>query len=357
MVPVPRAEPGYGWSGTLPAMHRTAAVLVLASLLAVARAGGDEKPAAPAQPAPPPLDLVASIPMPGVKGRLDHMALDAKRNRLIVAALGNGTVEALSLEKKECERSIGDLEAPQGVAYLPDLDRVVVTCGGDGSVRFYRGETLDLAAKVELSADADNVRYDAATQKVYVGFGDGAIAAINAKTQTLLAKTDVGAHPESLQLEPGGRRIFVNVAGKGEVVVVDRFEMTSRARWKLGDASENFPMAFDELGKRLFVGCRTPPSVVVLDTESGKIVTKAECSGDPDDISLDAKRSRLYVTCGAGTIDVFDREGSDGLKLRTKIETRRGARTSLFDADSDRLFVAVPKDGEHPAEVRIYVPR
>lgn len=336
-------------------MRHTAAVLVLASLLTVADAGEDEKPAA--KPEVPPLDLVASIPMPGVKGRIDHMALDAKRNRLLVAALGNGTIEALSLEKKECERSIDGLEAPQGLAYLPDLDRIVVACGGDGSVRFYRGETFDLAAKVDLGDDADNVRYDASTQKVYVGFADGAIAAIGAKTPSLLAKTDVGAHPESFQLEAGGRRIFVNVAGKGEVVVVDRFEMTSRARWKLGDASANFPMAVDESGKRLFVGCRTPPSVLVLDTESGKIVTKAECSSDPDDLFLDAKRSRLYVTCGAGSIDVFDREGSDGLKLRTKIETRRGARTGLYDAESDRLFVAAPKEGEHPAEVRIYVPR
>jgi DNA-binding beta-propeller fold protein YncE len=336
-------------------MRRTAAVLVLAPLLAVAQAGEDSKP--DAKPAVPPLDLVASIPMPGVKGRLDHMALDARRKRLYLAALGNGTVEALSIEKGACERSIGELEAPQGVAFLADLDRLVVACGGDGSVRFYRGETLDLAAKVDLGADADNVRYDAATQKVYVGFGDGAIAAIAAKTPSVLAKTDVGAHPESFQLETGGRRIFVNVAGKAEVAVVDRFEMTSRERWKTGDASANFPMALDEKGKRLFVGCRDPASLVVLDTESGKVVTKIECSGDPDDVFLDAGRSRVYVACGAGTIDVFDREGNDTVKLRAKVETRKGARTCLYDAESDRLFLAAPKDGELPAEVRIYAPR
>ena len=333
-------------------MRRNAAVLALASLLTVAHAGDEEKPAAP-----PPLDLVSTVPMAGVKGRIDHMALDSRRNRLYVAALGNGSVEALSIEKRELEKSIGGLEAPQGIAYLPDLDRLVVACGGDGSVRFYRGETFDLAAKVDLGADADNVRYDAVTQKLYVGFGDGAIAAINAKTPALLAKTDVGAHPESFQLENGGRRIFVNVAGKAEVVVVDRFEMASRERWKLGDASANFPMAYDEPGKRLFVGCRTPPSVLVLDSDTGKILSKAECSGDPDDLFLDGKRSRLYVTCGAGVIEVFDREGSDTLKPRTKVETRKGARTCLFDAESDRLFVAVPKDGEHAAEIRVYAAR
>ena len=336
-------------------MRRAIAVVAVASLLSCAAAGGDEKPAAKADA--PPLDLVATIPMPGVKGRLDHLALDAKRKRLYVAALGNGSVEALSLEKGACERSIGELEAPQGVAFLADLDRLVVTCAGDGSVRFYRGETLDLAAKVDLGSDADNVRYDAATQKVYVGFGDGAIAAIGAKTPSLLAKVDVGAHPESFQLEAGGRRIFVNAADKADVAVVDRFEMKSIAHWSLGDAKANFPMALDEAGKRLLVGCRSPASIVVLDTNGGRVVSKAECSGDPDDVFIDAARSRVYVTCGAGTIDVFDREGNDSLKLRTKIDTRRGARTSLFDAESDRLFVAVPKDGELAAEIRIYAPR
>lgn len=336
-------------------MRRTAAAMVLASLLAVADAGEDPKPAA--KPDVPPLDLVTSIPMPGVKGRLDHMAIDARRKRLFVAALGNGSVQALSIEKGACERSIDGLEVPQGVAYLADLDRIVVACGGDGTVRFYRGETFDLAAKVDVGEDADNVRYDAATQKVYVGFGDGSIAAVGAKTPSLLAKTAVGAHPEAFQLEAGGRRIFVNVASKAEVVVVDRFEMTSRDHWKLGDAAANYPMALDEAGKRLFVGCRQPPSLVVLDTENGKVVTKIECSSDPDDLFLDASRSRVYVTCGAGTIDVFDREGSDTLKPRAKVETRKGARTSLFDADTDRLFVAVPKDGELPAEIRVYAPR
>lgn len=331
-------------------MRRPAAALALATFLAVAHAG--DQPAAK-----PPLELTATIALPGVKGRIDHMALDAKRGRLFVAALGNGSVEVVSIEKGERVKSIGGLEEPQGVAFLADLDRFVVACGGDGSVRFLDGETLEEKSNLDLGSDADNVRYDAATQKVYVGFGDGAVAVIPAKKPAAMAKADVGAHPESFQIEATGRRLFVNAASRGDVAVVDRFEMAVKERWKLGGAAANFPMALDETGRRLFVGCRAPASVVMLSTDDGKVVSKTDCSADPDDVFVDAARKRVYVSCGAGAVDVFERDGADALRLLAKVDTRRGARTALFDAASDRLFVAVPADGEKPAEIRVFAPR
>jgi DNA-binding beta-propeller fold protein YncE len=331
-------------------VRRPAAALAVAMLLAFAEAG--DEPAAR-----PPLELVRTIALPGVKGRIDHFALDAKRGRLFVAAIGNGTVEVVSIEKGERVKSIAGLEEPQGVAFLAGLDRFVVACGGDGSVRFHDGETLEEKSKVDLGSDADNVRYDAATQKLYVGFGDGAVAVIPAKKPSAMAKAEVGAHPESFQIEAAGRRIFVNAASRGDVAVVDRFEMSVKERWKLGGAAANFPMALDEAGRRLFVGCRVPASIVMLSTDDGKVVSKTDCSGDPDDVFLDAARKRVYVSCGAGVVDVYERDGTDALRLLAKVETRRGARTALFDAASDRLFVAVPMDGSKDAEIRVFAPR
>jgi hypothetical protein len=332
---------------------RAATAALVALLVAVARAGDPD-------PATPPLELVQTIPLAGVAKRIDHMALDKKRGRLFVAALGNGTLEVVSLDKGERVKTIGGLEAPQGVAFLADLDRLVVACGGDGTVRFYDGETLSETAKVDLGEDADNVRYDEATQKLYVGFGEGAIAAIPAKKPSALAKAEIGAHPESFQMETAGRRVFVNAAASADVAVVDRFEMTVKERWKLGGATANFPMALDEPGKRLFVGCRAPASLVVLSTQDGKVVSTTELTGDPDDVFLDAKRGRVYVACGGGAVDVFAREG-DAVTLLTKVQTRKGARTALFDAESDRLYVAVPEAPSQAkdvpgrdAEIRVY---
>jgi DNA-binding beta-propeller fold protein YncE len=333
-------------------MRRAAAVAAVAALGAIARA---EDPKAPA--APPPLELVQTIALPKVNGRVDHFALDAKRGRLFVAALGNGSVEVVDLAKGERTKSVAGLDEPQGVAYLPETDRLVVACGGDGTVRFYDGEKYEETAKVELGSDADNVRYDAATQRVYVGFGGGAIGVVSAKKAAAVGQAEVGTHPEAFALETAGRRIFVNAESAAEVAVVDRFEMTVKARWPLGGARANFPMALDEEGKRLFVGCRAPASVVMLSTEDGKVLSRTACSEDPDDVFVDAKRSRVYVSCGAGSVDVFERADSDHLKLLAKTDTRRGARTSLFDAASDRLYVAVPKSGDANAEIRVFAPK
>ena len=333
-------------------MRRIAAVTALVALVAFARAE-DPKPPAP----PPPLELVQTIALPNVKGRIDHFALDAKRKRLFVAALGNGSIEIVDLDKGERAKSIAGLDEPQGVAYLPETDRLVVACGGDGTVRFYDGEKYEATAKIDLGADADNVRYDPATQRVYVGFGDGAVGVISAKKTASVGQADVGVHPEAFEIEKAGRRIFVNAQNAAEVAVVDRFEMTVKARWPLGGARANFPMALDEAAKRLYVGCRAPASVVMLSTDDGKVVSKTECSSDPDDVFVDANRNRVYVSCGAGTVDVFDRTDADHMKLLAKVETRHGARTALFDAASDRLYVAVPVGGDKAAEIRVFAPR
>jgi DNA-binding beta-propeller fold protein YncE len=334
--------------------HRPFAGLAVLALLVGAQAA-DPPPAAPA-----PLDLAQTIALPGVKGRIDHMDVDATRKRLFVAALGNGSVEVVSLEKGERVKTIALPASPQGVAYLADSGRLVVACGDDGTVRFFDGATLAAAATAELGADADNVRYDAVTQRLYVGCGGdgkGAIAAISAKKAVEIGRAEIGVHPEGFVVEATGRRIFVNAADAAEVVVVDRFDMTVKARWKLDGAAANFPIALDEAAGRLYVGCRRPPSVLVLSTQDGKVVSRVACSEDVDDVALDAKRRRAYVACGAGAVDVFDRSDADALKPLAKVETRRGARTAFFDAAADRLYVAAREDGDKPAEIRIYAPR
>jgi DNA-binding beta-propeller fold protein YncE len=333
-------------------MRPLVAAVGLASLLSCAEAG-DPPPAAKDAP----LELVQTIPLAGVQGRIDHMDLDGKRKRLIVAALGNGTVEVVGLDKGERVKTLDKLEEPQGVAYLPEVDRIVVACGGDGTVRFFDGATFAETTKVALGADADNVRFDAIMQRVFVGYGDGAVASIPAAKPAAVGKADVGVHPEAFALETSGRRMFVNAENAAEVVVVDRFDMSVKARWKLGGARANFPMALDETAKRLYVGCRAPASIVVLATDDGRVVSRVDGSSDPDDVFVDAKRNRVYVSAGAGAVDVFDRPDGDHLKLLAKVETRRGARTAFFDASADRLYVAVPKDGDKDAEIRVFAPK
>lgn len=330
---------------------KTALPLALAILAACSAAvGAGDDPAA----AQAPLVLVRTAVLPGVDGRIDHLALDAKRQTLHVAALGNGSLEVVSLAKSERTQSVGGLPEPQGVEFLPRADRVAVACGGDGSVRFLDARSLETKATTDLGSDADNAHADAAGD-LWVAFGSGGIARIDAGTAKETARVPLGAHPEGFAIEVQGKRIFVNLASRGEVAVVDREAGKVVARWKPG-ASSNYPMALDEAAGRLYVGCRSPARLVVLATDDGRVLASPECSGDPDDVFVDAGRKRAYVACGAGSIDVFDLAGAEP-KLLARVPTERGARTMLLDAATGTVHLAVPRRGAKDAEVRTYEPR
>ena len=300
------------------------------------------------------LQLKQTIPLPGVEGRIDHLALDAANERLFVCALGNNTVEVLDLRKGERVRTISGLGAPQGLVYIPELNRLFIANDKGGICNIYDATSFQLIGKVVFQDDADNVRYDRATKQIYVGFGSGGIGITNAPDGKQIGSIKLGAHPKAFELEKQGRRIFVNVPNARHVAVIDRDKGEVTATWKTDGAFGNFPMALDETNRRLFVGCRLPSKFVVLDTESGKVIAKIDISGDSDDIFYDSKRHRIYAICGAGKVDTVEQTDPNSYKPSTKVDTGDGARTGLFAPERDTLFVAVPHHGSQKAEIRAY---
>jgi YVTN family beta-propeller protein len=304
------------------------------------------------------LSLVATIELPGVEGRFDHFAADVKGQRLFVAALGNDTLEVIDVRGMKRVHTIRGLHKPCGVAFIPESNRIVVAGGGDGTLRFYDGKTYELLGQVKDLDDADNVRYDAVAGVVYCGFGDGAIAFVDAKTMKKIGEVKLAAHPESFQLESKSRRIFVNVPqapGGPHVAVIDREARKVVATWPLPrGVAANFPMALDEKTHRLFVGCRKPAQLLVFNTETGKPVASVKCPDDTDDVFYDAALAQVYVSGGAGTLNVLARRDADRYDVVQTIRAAEGARTSFFIPEAKTLFVAVPHRGSQPAELRVY---
>src|SRR6184192_3159098 len=204
--------------------------------------------AAPAQEKT--LKLKQTIPLPGVEGRIDHFALDASGERLFVCALGNNTVEVLDLRKGERIRSITGLGAPQGIVYIPELDRLFIANDKGGLCKIYDGKSFQQISELNFEDDADNVRYDDATRKIYVGFGSGGIAVVNAPNGKQIGSIKLSAHPEAFELEKNGKRIFVNVPNAGQIAVIDRDKAEAITTWKTDSAFGNFPMALDETDHR-----------------------------------------------------------------------------------------------------------
>jgi len=297
------------------------------------------------------LRLINSIPLPRVRGRIDHMAVDLKGQRLFVAALGNNTLEVIDLRKGERVASISGFDEPQGLIYMPDSGRVFVANGGDGTVTFLDGDSLKPSKTVRLGGDADNVRYDPTRGRVYVGYGAGALAVLSTEGERV-GDVPVGGHPESFQLD--GNRIYVNVPSRREVAVVDADKLKVTESWSVSIADANYPMALDAAHHRLFVGARRPPRLLVYDTGTGKLISNVEAGGDSDDIFYDGGRGRIYASFGEGALFIYEPVDADHYRLAEKVPTAAGARTALFAPELGRLFVAVPSHGNRTAEIMMY---
>jgi DNA-binding beta-propeller fold protein YncE len=304
-----------------------------------------------------PLTLVGTIDLPGVEGRIDHLTVDTAAQRLYIAALGNNTVEVLDLKNSSHVKSVPGFREPQGIVAVPDAKLVAVANGQGEGVQFIDTGDYHPIRAVKLGDDSDNVRYDVAAKRLFVGFGSGALAAVSPADGKVLGEAKLAGHPESFQLERSGTRVFVNVPTADQIAVVDRAAMKIIGTWPVVGAKSNFPMALDETNHRLFVGCRRPAKVLIYDTVVGKESGSFDIVGDTDDLFYDVARKRLYVSGGEGYLDVFQEQDAKGFARTAHVPTAAGARTSLFVPEQSRLYLAVPHRGNQKAAIRIYEAR
>jgi DNA-binding beta-propeller fold protein YncE len=324
--------------------------LALAVLLAVLSGCG--APAARSQPAP--LVLESTIVLKDVVGRIDHLAVDPVGRRLYVAELGNGTVDAIDLDRGAVVGRIRGLSEPQGVAFLAARGELAVASGGDGSLRFFRTADLAPVGSVALGSDADNVRQDRDTGRVVVGFGSGALAVVDPATRRIVSRVALPVHPEGFQLQGG--RAYVNLPDAGRIAVMDLASGRELSSWPNDWRRFNFPLALDPQAGLAATAYRLPGTLAVLDLATGARRQTLGACGDADDLFFDGARKRLYVICGSGSVDVFEATPKGYARL-ARIPSRAGARTGIFAPQLDRLFVAArAASGSRDAAILVFRP-
>jgi hypothetical protein len=325
--------------GRFAAMISCLATAVLASSVVTAEAAD-----------PPPLERVQTIALKGPAGGLDHLAVDAKRGRLFVANTVNGSLDVVDLRAGKLVKQVTGQGKIRGVAYSPEVDRVFVGNGDGGVCNTLDGGTYEILKSVPLGIDADNVRYDPRSQTIYVVHADTDLAVIDSKDYTLRGSIALPVSLGAFQLESGRPRLYLNAKGENQVVVIDTEKDKVIGQFPVAPAGANAALAIDEPNHRIFVGCRRNPSLVVMDSDTGKIVASIPIPGDVDDVYFDAKRNRIYASCGEGAIAVIRRIDSDSYEALATIPTTNGARTSVFNADTGRLYLAVPRRPEQPTK-------
>ncbi|HET7000101.1 MAG TPA: YncE family protein [Puia sp.] len=292
--------------------------------------------------------------MLSVKGRIDHMDVNLKNQIVYVAALGNNSLEVVDIPGGKVIHSITGLNEPQGVGYVPQTNEILVANGGTGDCYFYNARSFEKTGTIHLNSDADDVRYDSASEKIYVGYGDGGIAVIDAVSHKQLEDIKLPAHPESFQIDKNLNLLFVNLPDAHMVGVVDLKKSSLVKKWERESPSSNFPMALDPLHHRVFVGYRHPAKLIVYEGLSGKEISNLTMTGDADDLYYDNESGFVYVSGGSGSISIYQFANGTVPKQIATIPTRNGARTSLLIPQLKLFVLAERADAGKPADLVVY---
>jgi DNA-binding beta-propeller fold protein YncE len=311
-----------------------------------------------------PLALKQTIPVPGIvkEGDFDHFAIDLQGHRLFLAGEDNSVVKILDFEAGKLIQTLSDVKAPHSMVYRADLKKLFVVDGGVGAVKIYDSDSYKPLGSIKLRDDADSMAYDSSSKYMYVvNGGEGAkmaysfISVVDTTAGKNLADIKIDSDAvEAIALEKSGPRLFVNLTGKDAVGVVDREKHTVINTWPTGQVAKHLiAMSFDEADHRLFVTTRTPGKFIVLDTDSGKVVTSLPCVSDNDDMAYDSAGKRIYIS-GSGFVDVYQQKDADHYEPIAHIATAFKARTSILVPELKKYYLAVSHHGATPAAVRVY---
>jgi DNA-binding beta-propeller fold protein YncE len=298
------------------------------------------------------LQLDKTIEMPGVVGRIDHMAVNLTGQILYVAALGNNSVEVVDLKEGKLVQSIKGLDEPQGVAYIPETNELVVANGGNGDCIFFNAATFEKLVTIHLDDDADNIRYNALSGKIYIGYGNGGIAEVDINHQ-LLREVKLNAHPEGFQLDQKNDRLFVNLPDANSIAVVKLSDFKLVDTWKVSERA-NYPMTLDTANNLVFVGYRRPAVLVGYDAITGKEQVRAELVSDVDDIFYYQSTKEVLASGGGGSINIFKTDNGKDFKQIANIPTRDGARTALLVPSLQSFILAERASGGKDAAIAVY---
>jgi DNA-binding beta-propeller fold protein YncE len=314
-----------------------------------------------------PLKLIQEIRLPNVQGRIDHMDVDVRGKRLFVAGLENGTLEVVDLKAGKWARSVSGLKAPQGVAYVPALNKVFVANENDDTLKVFRGDTLELLNTIRLDLGANRVTYEPRSKKLYVGYGGasakkdhGELGIIDAENDKHIGDIQVGVRPAEILIDKSGQTLFIFESVAGKIQVIDARKGQVLSTWPVSGQRPG-DGALDEATHRLFIGTRTPPAMIVMDPMTGKEVANLPTVEGMDGVYFDAPRKRVYVSGGrgfdVGSVFIYQQRDADHYTQIGKIPTRPGAGTSFWSPELNRYYVAAPAHDKEEAAILVFEPQ
>ena len=310
-----------------------------------------------------PLELTQTVPLPELHdGDFDHFVVDLAGNRLFSTAEENSKVLVFDLKTNKLIHTITDVKAPHSMTYRADVKKLFVADGDLGVVKIFDTDSYKPVGSVKLREGADASAYDPSTKYMYVVNGgkdaklpNSYISVVDTDKAKVVGEIKVDSNDvEAIAMEKSGPRMFVDVRGNSTVEVFDRAKRTLLATWPIDkEGKKPTAIALDEANHRLFVGTRDPGKMIVLDTESGKMITSAPGAAMVDDMAYDPANKRVYFA-GSQFIDVFHQTDPDHYQQIGHIPTSFRAKTSILIPELNLYYLAVPHHESQNAELRVY---
>jgi DNA-binding beta-propeller fold protein YncE len=336
----------------MPVMKLVVAVLTCTLFGTLQPAGAEEK-----------WSVVKTLQV-GREGGWDYLTIDSNRHRLYVPRTTHTMV--IDTESGKVLADMPGQKNAHGVALAPRAGRGFISDGGgDGAIVVFDLKTNRILGSIAAMADVDGIIFDDHANRVHVVSGRGkalfsfdpGIELQNAKLPPPVA---LRGEPEFLAVDGTGR-LFVNLMDTHEVAVVDLKTRTVVAHWKVSPGGLPVGMAIDRAGGRLFIGCRGPHHLVVMNTRTGKVTSSVPIGESVDAVHFD--QGQAFASTSGAQLFVAD-EGPDGhFRAGQTVKTGEGARTMALDPISHRIYLpsaeyetnAQGKQAQKPGTFRILV--
>jgi DNA-binding beta-propeller fold protein YncE len=313
------------------------------------------------------LRLVETIPLP-TEGYMDHLTYDLKGQHLFLSAENNKKIVVVDMKAGKVihETKVGG--NPRKPFFDAGTNELWVDLG-DNTVVAMSGTTFEVTKTIELTGgkdapgrDPDNAAFDAGRGLYYVavrtrteGSKEGSVEIVDTKAAKLVGSIKMqGQEPAGIVLDPVANRLY---AGMGDVVngesivkVVDIAKRAIVAEWSTAGGPQPHVAGLDAANHRLFMGSRLggghnvdPGKLVVINTDTGKVVQILDATGGGDEIFYDAPSKRVYFSGSTGTLAVFHEDDPDHFRLLGKVPTGAIAKSGIWIPEMKRYYAAVPK--------------
>jgi outer membrane protein assembly factor BamB len=283
-------------------------------------------------------------PVPG-NGGFDYLTLDSDARRLYVS---HGTqVDVINPDNGKLIGTIADTPGVHGIAIATEFKHGFTSNGRENKVSMFDLTTLQLINKIDVGKVPDAIYYDPGTKRVFTNnHGTHDITAIDAKTGHVVGTLKVQGDGESAVIADG--LVYVNLEDTNEVAVFDPKSLEVKKRFPIGVAKTPTGLAYDAKTKRLFIGCRNEPKMVVMDAVSGKVITSFPIGRGVDYASFDPDAKLIFVSCSEGTLNIFHEKSADDYEDAGPVKTQPSAKTMAFDPKTKKIFLSAAEYVETP---------